>query len=145
MINAKEVEEAYDLLKPVVTKTPLQLDPYLSNKYQANIYLKEENLQKVRSFKLRGAYYSISKLSADQRSKGVVCASAGNHAQGVAFAANQLNISATIFMPVTTPNQKVSQVKFFGGHHVMIRLIGDTFDESAKAAKNFRKITENHS
>ncbi|WP_396425447.1 threonine ammonia-lyase IlvA [Lactococcus cremoris] len=139
MINAKEVEEAYDLLKPVVTKTPLQLDPYLSNKYQANIYLKEENLQKVRSFKLRGAYYSISKLSADQRSKGVVCASAGNHAQGVAFAANQLNISATIFMPVTTPNQKVSQVKFFGGHHVMIRLIGDTFDESAKAAKEFSK------
>lgn len=106
MISAKEVEDAYDLLKAVVTKTPLQLDPYLSNKYQANIYLKEENLQKVRSFKLRGAYYSISKLSDEQRSKGVVCASAGNHAQGVAFAANQLNISATIFMPVTTPNQK---------------------------------------
>mgnify|MGYP000075936921 CR=1 FL=1 len=137
MISAKEVEDAYDLLKAVVTKTPLQLDPYLSNKYQANIYLKEENLQKVRSFKLRGAYYSISKLSDEQRSKGVVCASAGNHAQGVAFAANQLNISATIFMPVTTPNQKISQVKFFGESHVTIRLIGDTFDESARAAKAF--------
>ena len=84
-------------------------------------------------------YYSISKLSDEQRSKGVVCASAGNHAQGVAFAANQLNISATIFMPVTTPNQKISQVKFFGESHVTIRLIGDTFDESARAAKAFSR------
>lgn len=142
MLSAKEVESAYEVLKPIVTKTPLQLDPYLSDKYQANIYLKEENLQKVRSFKLRGAYYSISKLSDEQRSRGVVCASAGNHAQGVAFAANQLNIDAIIFMPVTTPNQKISQVKFFGGNHVDIRLIGDTFDESAKAAKLFSQNQE---
>ncbi|RZI48212.1 threonine ammonia-lyase IlvA [Lactococcus kimchii] len=137
MVSAKDVKQAYEVLKTIVVKTPLQFDPYLSEKYQANIYLKEENLQRVRSFKLRGAYYSISQLSSEQRKQGVVCASAGNHAQGVAFAANQLNIGATIFMPVTTPNQKISQVRFFGGDHVDIRLIGDTFDESAQAAKLF--------
>lgn len=137
MLSAQSVKDAYKVLKDVVAKTPLALDPYLSEKYGANIYLKEENMQKVRSFKLRGAYYAISQLSEAERAKGVVCASAGNHAQGVAYAANELNISATIFMPVTTPNQKISQVRFFGGAHVDIQLIGDTFDESAAAAKAF--------
>lgn len=137
MLTAKDVEKAYDVLKTVVTRTPLQFDPYLSEKYEAKIYLKEENMQKVRSFKLRGAYYAISQLTENERANGVVCASAGNHAQGVAFAANELNIHATIFMPVTTPNQKISQVRFFGGNHVDIQLIGDTFDESAAAAKHF--------
>ncbi|MFC4652522.1 threonine ammonia-lyase IlvA [Lactococcus nasutitermitis] len=139
MLTAKDVENAYQVLKPVVLKTALQRDKYLSEKYGAEIYLKHENEQRVRSFKLRGAYYAISQLSDEERARGVVCASAGNHAQGVAYAANELNLTATIFMPVTTPNQKVSQVQFFGGDYVKIELTGDTFDEAAKAAKVFAK------
>lgn len=137
MLTAKDVENAYQILRPVVLKTALQRDKYLSEKYDAEIYLKHENEQRVRSFKLRGAYYAISQLSDKERARGVVCASAGNHAQGVAYAANELNLTATIFMPVTTPNQKVSQVRFFGSSYVKIELIGDTFDEAAKAAKIF--------
>ncbi|CAM3181370.1 threonine ammonia-lyase IlvA [Lactococcus hircilactis] len=137
MLSVNDVKKAYEVLKPVVFKTALTYDKYLSEKYHANIYLKHENEQRVRSFKLRGAYYAISQLTKEERKNGVVCASAGNHAQGVAYAANELQIQATIFMPVTTPNQKISQVRFFGGSHVQIELIGDTFDEAAKAAKNF--------
>lgn len=137
MLEVKNVEQAYEVLKNVVIKTPLRFDRYLSEKYQANIYLKEENMQRVRSFKLRGAYYAMSQLSDDELSNGVVCASAGNHAQGVAYAAAQLNVAATIFMPETTPQQKITQVRFFGGKSVEIQLVGDTFDECAKSAKEF--------
>lgn len=128
---------AQETLKDVVSRTPLIKDPSLSEKYQANIYLKQENVQLVRSFKLRGAFYAISNLPADKLAKGVVAASAGNHAQGVAYTCHQLKVPATIFMPTTTPQQKITQVKFFGGEHVTIALVGDTFDESAKAAKEF--------
>ncbi|MFV8814181.1 pyridoxal-phosphate dependent enzyme, partial [Aerococcus urinaeequi] len=85
-VNKEKVLSAYKKLQSVVKQTPLQYDQYLSEKYKANIYLKREDLQVVRSFKLRGAYYSISELSEDDLAKGVICASAGNHAQGVAFA-----------------------------------------------------------
>lgn len=137
LVTEEDVEKAYDVLKPVVKHTPLEYDFYLSEKYHCNVYLKREDLQRVRSFKLRGAFYAISRLSAEQLEKGVVCASAGNHAQGVAYTCKRITVPATIFMPTTTPQQKVSQVKFFGGSNVEVVLIGDTFDASATAAKEF--------
>ncbi|HFR3687394.1 TPA: threonine ammonia-lyase IlvA, partial [Streptococcus suis] len=135
--TAKNVEQAYSVLKRVVVRTPLDYSRYLSEKYGATIYLKRENEQRVRSFKIRGAYYAISQLTDDEKSRGVVCASAGNHAQGVAYTCQEMQIPATIFMPITTPQQKIGQVKFFGGDYVEIRLVGDTFDESAKAAQDY--------
>lgn len=137
LVTEEDVEKAYEVLKSVVKHTPLEYDFYLSEKYHCNVYLKREDLQRVRSFKLRGAFYAISRLSAEQLAKGVVCASAGNHAQGVAYTCKRMTIPATIFMPTTTPQQKVSQVKFFGGSNVEVVLVGDTFDASATAAKEF--------
>lgn len=128
---------AYHHLKDVVQHTPLQRNDYLSEKYGANIYLKREDLQSVRSFKLRGAYYKIKKIEEEARKTGVVCVSAGNHAQGVAYACAHLNIKGTIFMPLTTPKQKVDQVRMFGRNNVEIILTGDTFDDSAAAATDY--------
>lgn len=139
MITAKNVEQAYEVLKRVVVRTPLDYSRYLSEKYGSTIYIKRENEQRVRSFKIRGAYYAISQLSDEEKSLGVVCASAGNHAQGVAYTCQEMQIPATIFMPITTPQQKIGQVRFFGGDFVDIRLVGDTFDESAQAAQEFTK------
>ncbi|EIB7842192.1 threonine ammonia-lyase [Listeria monocytogenes] len=137
LVTEEDVEKAYEVLKAVVKHTPLEYDFYLSEKFHCNVYLKREDLQRVRSFKLRGAFYAISRLSAEQLEKGVVCASAGNHAQGVAYTCKRMTVPATIFMPTTTPQQKVSQVKFFGGSNVEVVLVGDTFDASATAAKEF--------
>lgn len=137
MISARNIEEAYKVLKDVVVRTSLDYDRYLSEKYGAEIYIKRENEQRVRSFKIRGAYYAIAQLDQEARERGVVCASAGNHAQGVAYTCKEMEIPATIFMPITTPQQKIGQVKFFGGPYVEIRLVGDTFDESAKAAQDY--------
>lgn len=137
MLTANDVVAAHRVLQDVVVRTPLDYDRHLSEKYGASIYLKRENAQKVRSFKIRGAYYAISQLSDEAKVRGVVCASAGNHAQGVAYTCNEMKIPATIFMPVTTPKQKVNQVRFFGGEDVAIQLVGDTFDASAAAAKAF--------
>ncbi|OFL86757.1 threonine dehydratase, partial [Staphylococcus sp. HMSC069D12] len=128
------VENAYLRIKDVVKETPLQFDLYLSQKYDCNVYLKREDLQWVRSFKLRGAYNAISVLTSEAKEKGITCASAGNHAQGVAYTAKALNLKAVIFMPVTTPLQKVNQVKFFGSKNVKIILTGDTFDDCLKEA-----------
>lgn len=139
LINDTEVRSAYQLLKNAVNHTPLQYDRHLSEKYQATVLLKREDLQKVRSFKLRGAYYAIKKLPESELKKGVVCASAGNHAQGIAYTCHELQTKAAIFMPTTTPQQKVSQVKFFGGEFADIHLVGDTFDASATAARAFCK------
>lgn len=139
MITAKNVEQAYEVLKRVVVRTPLDYSRYLSEKYGATVYIKRENEQRVRSFKIRGAYYAISQLSDEEKALGVVCASAGNHAQGVAYTCQEMQIPATIFMPITTPQQKIGQVRFFGGDFVDIRLVGDTFDESAQAAQEFTK------
>ncbi|MBL1230863.1 threonine ammonia-lyase IlvA [Enterococcus sp. BWB1-3] len=136
-LTKEKIAEAYEHLAKVVIKTPLQYDVYLSQKYQCNVYLKREDLQKVRSFKLRGAYYAISQISPDTLANGVICASAGNHAQGVAYTCHEMKVPATIFMPTTTPQQKISQVQFFGGDEVAIQLVGDTFDASAKAAKEY--------
>ncbi|MCI2935129.1 threonine ammonia-lyase IlvA [Staphylococcus haemolyticus] len=131
-LNAEDVENAYLRIKDVVKETPLQFDLYLSQKYDCNVYLKREDLQWVRSFKLRGAYNAISVLTSEAKEKGITCASAGNHAQGVAYTAKALNLKAVIFMPVTTPLQKVKQVKFFGSKNVKIILTGDTFDDCLK-------------
>lgn len=133
-VTATDVDEAYLRIKDVVKETPLQYDHYLSQKYNCNVYLKREDLQWVRSFKLRGAYNAISVLDTQAKSKGITCASAGNHAQGVAYTAKALNLKAVIFMPVTTPLQKVNQVKFFGAENVEIVLTGDTFDDCLKEA-----------
>lgn len=137
LLTDVEVRQAYQTLKDAVSHTPLQYDRPLSEKYGATILLKREDLQKVRSFKLRGAYYAISQLSKDQLANGVVCASAGNHAQGVAYTCQEIGTKAVIFMPTTTPQQKIAQVRFFGGNKVEIQLVGDTFDRSAQAAKEY--------
>ncbi|MFL0506749.1 threonine ammonia-lyase IlvA [Ureibacillus sp. 179-F W5.1 NHS] len=136
-ITVENILIAHHHLKDVVLHTPLQKNDYLSEKYSANIYIKREDLQHVRSFKLRGAYYKIKKIEDKARNSGVVCASAGNHAQGVAFACAQLNIKGTIFMPLTTPKQKIDQVRMFGRNNIDIILEGDTFDDSASAAKEY--------
>src|SRR5574339_597993 len=94
-------------LKKVVNKTPLILNQHLSRKYRCSVYLKREDLQVVRSYKLRGAYNMMSSLPAEQLAKGVVCASAGNHAQGFAFSCKKLGIKGVVFMPVITPRQKI--------------------------------------
>ena len=137
LVTRNDVDQAYQLLKSAVAHTPLQYDRYLSEKYHATILLKREDLQKVRSFKLRGAYYAIKKRSQSELAAGAVCASAGTHAQGVAYTCREIGVQAVIFMPSTTPQQKVSQVSFFGGNNVTIELVGDTFDASAAAAKAF--------
>jgi threonine dehydratase len=134
MIAINEILAAYNCIKGVVEKTPLQKSEILSERYSANIYLKREDQQMVRSYKIRGAYYKIASLSDEDRHKGVVCASAGNHAQGVAYACNHLNIKGRIFMPTTTPKQKVKQVRMFGRDHIEIILTGDTYDEAYHAA-----------
>jgi threonine dehydratase len=105
------------------------------------VYLKREDLQIVRSYKLRGAYNMMSLLPSNQLTKGVVCASAGNHAQGFAYSCKKLNVQGVVFMPIITPNQKVSQTKMFGEGFVEVKLVGDTFDDCAVAAK---KYTEEH-
>src|SRR5687768_8016012 len=136
-IHLLNIEAAHATLKSVVLKTPLQFHRKLSEKFKAEIYLKREDLQVVRSYKLRGAYNLIQSLNDDQRRRGVVCASAGNHAQGVAFSCRQLNIKGVIYMPAITPKQKINQVKMFGGEHIEIVLIGDTFDECQEYALKF--------
>ena len=136
-IKVEDIVVANQTLKDVIIKTPLQKNELLSARYGCNIFFKREDLQVVRSFKLRGAYNFIYNLPAEERAKGVVCASAGNHAQGVAFSCNQLNIKGVIFMPSTTPRQKISQVKLFGGQNVEVILTGDTFDDSYEAAMEY--------
>ncbi|MCK6077587.1 threonine ammonia-lyase IlvA [Paenibacillus silvae] len=126
----EDIVRAHHVLREVIVRTPLQRDAVLSAKYNCNVYLKREDLQVVRSFKIRGAYNMIRNLTPDEMEKGIVCASAGNHAQGVAFSCNALGIHGKIFMPSTTPNQKVKQVRRFGGDNVEVVLIGDTYDDA---------------
>jgi threonine dehydratase len=129
------VDEAARRLDGIVARTPLQPSKRLSKEFDATVLIKREDLQEVRSFKVRGAYNKISSLSAEDRRRGVVCASAGNHAQGVAFACSELRIKSTIFMPAITPTQKIERVKQFGGGFVEVQLIGDSYDEASQAAR----------
>lgn len=127
-------EAASKRLYGIVKRTPLIYNSKLSEKYQAEIYLKREDLQVVRSYKLRGAYNMISQLSAEELGRGIVCASAGNHAQGVAFSCDKLGAKGVIFMPEITPRQKVKQTEMFGNGQVELVLVGDTFDDCLREA-----------
>lgn len=132
-----DFDKAVERLKPVVVKTPLVFSHSLSRKYNCNVYLKREDLQVVRSYKLRGAYNMMSSLPKEQLEKGVVCASAGNHAQGFAYSCKKLGVKGVVFMPIITPQQKVQQTNFFGEGFIEIKLVGDTFDDCAVAAQAF--------
>ena len=129
-----DVMSAEHTLGEILTATPLMHNRNLSDKFEAEIMLKREDLQMVRSYKIRGAYNKIRSLTKEQTAKGICCASAGNHAQGVALSCNKLQIAGKIFMPVTTPKQKINQVKMFGGEFVEVVLVGDTFDQANQAA-----------
>ena len=142
MNNGIELENIYaaaSRLKNVALKTPLMFNQNLSERYQANIYLKREDLQVVRSYKIRGAYNKMASMSAEDLAKGVVCASAGNHAQGVAYACRKMGVKGNILMPTTTPAQKIKQVKMFGKEWVEVILTGDTYDDSFDAAQIYVK------
>ncbi len=139
-IDIENIYAAASNLKDVAIKTPLMYNTNLSEKFGANVYLKREDLQVVRSYKIRGAYNKMANLSSEQLKGGVVCASAGNHAQGVAYACQKMGVKGLIYMPTTTPAQKIKQVKMFGKEWVEIRLEGDTYDDSFDAAQ--RHIVE---
>jgi threonine dehydratase len=139
--SLEDVNKAKLNLKGIAQETPLMENFNLSNLYKANIFLKREDLQQVRSYKIRGAYNMISNLKDEDKEKGIVCSSAGNHAQGVAFSCNKLKIKGKIFMPETTPKQKVNQVRMFGNGHVEVILTGDTYDDAYNAAMRDCKDT----
>lgn len=138
-ISISDIDQAAQRLRGVVQKTPLQFSKRLSKQFGANVYIKREDLQEVRSFKIRGAYNKMSTLSAEEKKRGVVTASAGNHAQGVAYGCSALKIKGVIFMPTVTPNQKIEKVKHFGGDYVEVKLTGSTFDEAAAASQKYCK------
>lgn len=135
--SINRIAQAAQRLKEVVRHTPLMQNENLSAAYGANIWLKREDIQVVRSYKIRGAYNKMIGMSPEAMKNGVVCASAGNHAQGVAYSCRLLDIKGTVFMPTTSPRQKVRQVKMFGKDHVEVVLVGDTFDDSYNEAIKF--------
>ena len=126
-------------LSKVVNRTPLAFNQRLSRKYNCRVFLKREDLQIVRSYKLRGAFNMMSTLSEDQLRKGVVCASAGNHAQGFAYSCHKLNVKGVVFMPIITPRQKINQTRMFGEDNIEIILTGDTFDDCNVAAIEYTR------
>jgi threonine dehydratase len=144
MVGLQDIQEAYRILQPVVKHTPLERSKTFSNLAKANVYLKEENLQITGSFKIRGAYNKIFHLSREERARGVVCASAGNHAQGVAYASTLMHVKSTVFMPIYTPPTKILATKSYGA---TVILEGITYDDAATAAKKYaekKKLTFVH-
>lgn len=137
--NVEGVVKAAKCLEGIVKLSPLEHNEFLSDLFEAEVWLKREDLQSVRSYKLRGAYNFLSNTSEEKSRKGVVCASAGNHAQGFAFSCEKLGIKGTIFMPTTTPKQKVKQVKYIGKDSVEVILHGDTYDDAKEFALSFCK------
>ena len=137
--TVEAIEKASGVLEEILTPTPFQKNNNLSDIYGAEVYLKREDLQMVRSYKIRGAYNKIRSIDPENMKNGIVCASAGNHAQGVAFSCSKLQIMGSIFMPVTTPKQKIEQVRMFGREYIEIVLTGDTFDAANSAAIEFAK------
>jgi len=129
------VEAAAENLKGIASVTPLMKNIHYSNRFESDIFFKREDFQMVRSYKIRGAYHKMSSLNISETEKGIVCASAGNHAQGVALSCKLLKIKGTIYMPLPTPNQKIEQVKMFGEEYVEIVMEGDTYDDAYQAAK----------
>ena len=139
--TTEAIEKAAAVLSEILEPTPFQKNNNLSDIYGAEVYLKREDLQMVRSYKIRGAYNKIRSLAPEALENGIVCASAGNHAQGVAFSCNKLQIMGSIFMPVTTPKQKIEQVRMFGKEFIEIVLTGDTFDAANASAIAYAKET----
>ena len=137
--TVENIDQASTVLSEILEPTPFQRNADLSVKYNADVFLKREDLQVVRSYKIRGAYNKIRSIKPEDLKNGIVCASAGNHAQGVAFSCNKLKIMGSIYMPTTTPKQKIEQVKMFGGNYIEIVLTGDTFDAANAAAIEFAK------
>jgi threonine dehydratase len=137
-----DIQRAKQRIGGVVLQTPLAKNFPLCEKFGADIWLKREDMQQVRSYKIRGAYNKIAGLTEEELKRGVVCASAGNHAQGVAFAANALKTHAVVFMPKPTPQQKINQVRMFGREYVEIVLTGDTYDDAYKEAKEYCESKE---
>ena len=137
--TVEAIEKASGVLEEILTPTPFQRNNNLSDIYGAEVYLKREDLQMVRSYKIRGAYNKIRSIDPENMKNGIVCASAGNHAQGVAFSCSKLKIMGSIFMPVTTPKQKIEQVRMFGKEYIEIVLTGDTFDAANSAAIAYAK------
>ena len=137
--TVEAIEKASGVLEEILTPTPFQKNNNLSDIYDAEVFLKREDLQMVRSYKIRGAYNKIRSIDPENMKNGIVCASAGNHAQGVAFSCSKLQIMGSIFMPVTTPKQKMEQVRMFGRESIKIVLTGDTFDAANSAAIEFAK------
>ena len=140
-IATSQIQSAQSRLSDVVIKTPFMKNYNLSEKYDCNVFLKREDMQLVRSFKIRGAYNKISSLAENEVINGIVCASAGNHAQGVAISCYKLGIEGKIYMPNPTPNQKINKVRKFGKSFVEIILVGDTFDDAYKAALEYSSKT----
>ncbi|MBO5979269.1 MAG: threonine ammonia-lyase [Bacteroidales bacterium] len=137
--TVEAIEKASGVLEEILEPTPFQKNQNLSDIYGADVYLKREDLQMVRSYKIRGAYNKIRSIEPESMKNGIVCASAGNHAQGVAFSCSKLQIMGSIFMPVTTPKQKIEQVRMFGREYIEIILTGDTFDAANSAAIKYAK------
>ena len=137
--SIEDIKNASVVLSEILEPTPFKKNNNLSDIYDAEIYLKREDLQIVRSYKIRGAYNKIRSIEPETLKYGIVCASAGNHAQGVAFSCNKLQIMGSIFMPTTTPKQKIEQVRMFGKEYIDIVLTGDTFDAANAAAIEFAK------
>ena len=137
--SIEAINSASKVLEEILEPTPFKKNDNLSDMYQANVYLKREDLQMVRSYKIRGAYNKIRSIAPENLKNGIVCASAGNHAQGVAFSCNKLQIMGAIFMPTTTPKQKIEQVRMFGKDFIEIVLTGDTFDAANAAAIEYAK------
>jgi threonine dehydratase len=136
--SKRKLEVVYNRISDLVKFTPLQKNTRLSKKYNANIFLKREDLQISRSFKIRGAYYKILKIHDKINSNvEIVCASAGNHAQGVALSCNHLNLPCRIFIPNNTPLQKINRIKHFSNSKCVIELFGDTFDQCLEEASKY--------
>lgn len=141
-VSAADVDAAAAVLAGTVPTTPLEDNARLSARHGVRVLLKREDLQPVRSYKSRGGYHFLSRLTAEERERGVVCASAGNHAQGVAFACAALGVSARVYLPRTTPRQKRDRVAGLGGEHVTVVVEGDSFDDAARAARQHAEATD---
>lgn len=141
LVPANKIYQSYRKNKEIVAHTQLQRSSYLSEKYHANVYLKREDLQAIRSFKIRGAATAFRYLTEEEKHRGVVTASAGNHAQGIAYCCKKLRVKGTIFMPATTPKLKTNSVRHHGGEWLEIVLTGTTFDDAVAEARKYQEKT----
>jgi threonine dehydratase len=140
-VGVEDVRSASKRLEPLAVRTPLVMSERLSDRYGATVYLKREDLQAVRSYKIRGAYNFIASLSPEALRAGVVCASAGNHGQGVAWSCRHLEVRGAVFLPRRTPRQKVARIRALAGDLVEVRFAGDTFDDANARALEYSKET----